>query len=64
LGEKKDDLLLRELLRRWSDYIVMTRRLSKFFWYLERRNISRYKLPSLEETSFISFYHLVRDEIL
>ncbi|XP_039688865.1 uncharacterized protein [Medicago truncatula] len=36
----------------------MTRRLSKVFWYLERRDIPRYKLPSLEETGFISFYHL------
>lgn len=63
LGEKKDGLLLRELFRKWSDYIVMTRRLSKLFCYLERRDIPRYKLPSLEETSFISFYHLVYEEM-
>ncbi|WJX91317.1 hypothetical protein P8452_73111 [Trifolium repens] len=63
LREKNDDHLLRELLARWSSYQVMTRRLSKFFCYLERRDIPHYGLPSLEETSFISFYYLVYEEM-
>ncbi|KAK2359005.1 cullin-1 [Trifolium repens] len=63
LREKNNDHLLRELLRRWSNYQVMTRRLSKFFCYLERRDIPHYGLPSLEETSFISFYYLVYEEM-
>ncbi|KAI5414623.1 hypothetical protein KIW84_040198 [Lathyrus oleraceus] len=63
MREKKDDLLLRELLRRWSNYIAMTKRLSKFFCPLEKRDIPRLKVPSLEETSFLSFYHLVYEEM-
>ncbi|CAK8564362.1 unnamed protein product [Lathyrus sativus] len=63
MRETKDELLLRELLRRWSNYIAMTRRLSKFFCPLEKCDIPRLKLPSLEETSFLSFYHMVYEEM-
>ncbi|CAL5198855.1 unnamed protein product [Lathyrus oleraceus] len=60
LQGKKDELLLRELLKRWSNHKTMTNRLSKFFLYLET-----YYLPknSLQETSFLSFYDLVYDKL-
>ncbi|XP_050917868.1 putative cullin-like protein 2 isoform X1 [Lathyrus oleraceus] len=56
LREKKDDILLRELLRRWSNYKVMTRRLSYIFEYLDQY-IRRHGLTSLEEINFSSFNH-------
>ncbi|CAL5183155.1 unnamed protein product [Lathyrus oleraceus] len=56
LREKKDDLLLRELLKRWSDYKVMTRHLSFIFNYLDRY-IQRFMCSSLEEFNFSSFNH-------
>jgi len=54
---------LRELLERWSNYKIMTKRLSSFFSPLDRYIEPKFGLPSLEETSFLSFYHLVGDEI-
>jgi hypothetical protein len=63
LREKKDELLLRELLGRWSNHKFMTRFLTRIFRYLDRYYISRHGLPSLEEIGFLSFYHLVGDEI-
>jgi hypothetical protein len=41
----------------------MTKRLSSFFSPLDRYIEPKFGLPSLEETSFLSFYHLVSDEI-
>ncbi|XP_057420402.1 cullin-like protein 3 isoform X4 [Lotus japonicus] len=63
LQGKKDGLLLRELLIRWSNYKIMTRWLVRFFHYLDRYYIPRWELPSLQETSFLSFYDLVHDKI-
>ncbi|KAK2358240.1 hypothetical protein P8452_77380 [Trifolium repens] len=63
LQEKKDELLLRELLKRWSNHKIMTCWLSKFFRYLDRYYTPKQRLPSLEETGFLSFYYLVYDGI-
>ncbi|RHN64247.1 putative S-phase kinase-associated protein [Medicago truncatula] len=64
LRENKDELLLRELLIRWSNHKIMTKLLSRIFCYLDRFHIPRkWGLPSLEETGFLSFYHLVYDEV-
>ncbi|XP_061349208.1 cullin-1-like [Gastrolobium bilobum] len=63
LRGKKDENLLRELLRRWSNHKIMTRWLSRFFNYLNRYDIPRWELPSLLETSFLSFYDLVYGEM-
>ncbi|KAI5415832.1 hypothetical protein KIW84_041032 [Lathyrus oleraceus] len=63
LKEKKDKVLLRELLKRWSNLKTMTYWISKYFSYLDRFHLPRRSLPSLEETSFLSFYHLAYDEM-
>ncbi|XP_058731340.1 cullin-1-like [Vicia villosa] len=63
LEGKKDQLLLRELLRRWSNHKTMTIRLSKFFIYLEKYYLPKLVVPSLQETGFLSFYHLVCERI-
>ncbi|XP_004507701.1 cullin-1-like isoform X2 [Cicer arietinum] len=58
LREKKDEVLLREVLRRWSIYKTMAKRLSHFFFSLQRKLSC-----SLQQFSFISFYHLVYQEM-
>ncbi|GAV85847.1 Cullin domain-containing protein [Cephalotus follicularis] len=57
------EILLRELARRWSNYQVITRWVSRFFNYLNRYFLPIRKLPSLKETSFIIFYDLVYGEM-
>ncbi|WJX58445.1 Cullin-1 [Trifolium repens] len=63
LQEKQDEPLLRALLEGWSTYKIMTKRLIGLFSPLDKFYWSKYKLPSLEETSFLSFYHLVYEEM-
>jgi len=60
---KKDELLLRELLKRWPNHKERTRQISKYFSYLDRYHVPRHQLPSLREICFISFYYLVYDEL-
>ncbi|MED6195135.1 hypothetical protein PIB30_035162 [Stylosanthes scabra] len=62
LRGKKDELLLRELLTRWSNHKTMTYWLSRFFRYLDRYYVTRNGHPSTEETSLLSFYDLVFDD--
>ncbi|GAB4851266.1 hypothetical protein Ancab_030561 [Ancistrocladus abbreviatus] len=59
LQEKRDEDLLHELVRMWSNYKTMTKWLSRFFGYLNRYYIPRKALPSLTETSYLSFYYQV-----
>ncbi|KAI4345437.1 hypothetical protein L6164_012562 [Bauhinia variegata] len=63
LREKNDELLLMELVRRWSNYKTMTKWLSRLFHFLDRYYIPRWSLSSLEETSFLLFYDLVYEEM-
>ncbi|WJX47744.1 hypothetical protein P8452_34401 [Trifolium repens] len=63
LQEKKDETLLTILLERWSNYKIMTKRLASFFSHLDRFFLQRYGYPNLEKTSFLSFYHLVYEEM-
>jgi hypothetical protein len=63
LRGKKDELLLRELLRRWPNHKERTCQRSKYFSYLDRYHARRHQLPSLQEIGFVSFYYLVYDEL-
>ncbi|KAJ4952811.1 hypothetical protein NE237_029643 [Protea cynaroides] len=63
LREKKDMDLLQEFVKRWSDYKVIIRWLSRFFHYLNRYFIPAHKLPSLEEIALMSFTDMVYAEI-
>ncbi|CAL5199506.1 unnamed protein product [Lathyrus oleraceus] len=63
LQEKKDDILLRELLKKWSNYKVMTGHLKCIFQYIDRSEIRRYTLHSLEKTNFLCFNHLVYEKM-
>ncbi|KAG8369991.1 hypothetical protein BUALT_Bualt14G0071200 [Buddleja alternifolia] len=63
LRGKENEDLLKELLRRWNNHKTMTRWLSRFFNYLSRYFIPLRKLPSLQETSLLTFRNLVHGEI-
>ncbi|XP_028751646.1 cullin-1-like isoform X2 [Neltuma alba] len=63
LRVKEDEDLLVGLLRRWSNHKIMTWWLSRFFNYLNRYYIPRWGLPSLEESSLLSFHDLVYGEM-
>ncbi|KAH0730541.1 hypothetical protein KY289_001729 [Solanum tuberosum] len=60
---KKDDVLLHELVKRWNNHKIITRWLFKFFHYLDRHLVPRRSLPSLQETSHLTFYELVYGEM-
>lgn len=61
--EKHDELLLRELAKRWINHKVMVYWLTRFFHYLDRYFITRKTLPSLNDVGLISFHDLVYREI-
>ncbi|GMH08323.1 hypothetical protein Nepgr_010163 [Nepenthes gracilis] len=63
LREKKDEKLLQELVRTWSNFKTTTGWLSRFFYYLNRYYLPFTKQPSLRETSYLSFYKLVYGEV-
>ncbi|CAN4091348.1 unnamed protein product [Withania somnifera] len=60
---KKDNILLHELVKRWNNHKIMTRWLVRFFHYLDRYLVPRRSLPSLQETSHLTFYELVYGEM-
>ncbi|KNA11180.1 hypothetical protein SOVF_137680 [Spinacia oleracea] len=63
LGDKHDEFMLRELVKRWSNHKVMVRWLSRFFHYLDRYFIARRSLPSLNDVGLTCFRDLVYQEI-
>ncbi|KAK2358237.1 cullin-1 [Trifolium repens] len=63
LRGKKDELLLRELLERWSNHKTMTRLLSNFFHLLDRHSTELGSSLLLKETGFLFFYSLVYNEM-
>lgn len=60
---KKDNVLLHELVKRWNNHKIITRWLFRFFHYLDRHLVPRRSLPSLQETSHLTFYELVYGEM-
>ncbi|KZV24388.1 F-box/kelch-repeat protein [Dorcoceras hygrometricum] len=63
LRGKENQDLLKELLKQWTNYRILARWLSRFFFYLDRYFIPKAKLPSLTGTSHLAFYNLVYGEI-
>uniref|UniRef100_A0A2P2KIJ1 Cullin-1 n=3 Tax=Rhizophora mucronata TaxID=61149 RepID=A0A2P2KIJ1_RHIMU len=63
IREKHDELILRELVRRWSNHKIMVRWLSRFFNYLDRYFVTRRSLPSLNEVGWTCFRDLVYTDI-
>ncbi|CAH8392524.1 unnamed protein product [Eruca vesicaria subsp. sativa] len=65
LNEKLGDeyMLLRELLKRWSNHKMLVRLLSAIFHYLNRYFIVRESLPSIEKVGMGYFRDLVYNKI-
>ncbi|CAN1256806.1 CUL1 [Linum perenne] len=63
ITEKQDELMLRELVRRWNNYKTMVKCFSRFFGYLERFFILVRRKPSLEKAARTCFFDLVHEEI-
>ncbi|XWS53641.1 hypothetical protein CRYUN_Cryun10bG0018200 [Craigia yunnanensis] len=62
LQGKKDEALLQELEKRWSNHKIMTRWLCRFFHYLDRYFVVARKVPPLQEVGLLSFYNLIDRE--
>ncbi|KAI8566077.1 hypothetical protein RHMOL_Rhmol02G0011600 [Rhododendron molle] len=62
LREKNDVNLLQELVKRRSTYKDLTRWLARFFHHLDRYFIGVCKLPTMNATSFLTFYELIDRE--
>ncbi|XP_075478391.1 cullin-1-like isoform X1 [Primulina tabacum] len=63
LRGKENQDLLKELLKQWTNFRILTRWLSRFCFYLERYYIPKARLVSLQETSYLAFYKLICGEI-
>lgn len=63
LRRKENQDLLKELLKQWTNHRILSRWLSRFFYYLERYFIRKVGLPSLKGTSHLAFYKLIYGEI-
>mmetsp|Transcript_11025 Transcript_11025/g.19100 ORF Transcript_11025/g.19100 Transcript_11025/m.19100 type:complete len:748 (-) Transcript_11025:342-2585(-) len=55
LREHHDEILLRELYRRWNNHKLMVRWLSRFFNYLDRYYVLRHSLHPLKDVGLICF---------
>ncbi|KAK9086504.1 hypothetical protein Syun_028898 [Stephania yunnanensis] len=63
LRQKHDELMLRELVKRWANYKVMVSRLFRWFQFLDRYFIRRMFMPTLKEVGLKCFHDLVYKEI-
>ncbi|XP_022760553.1 cullin-1-like [Durio zibethinus] len=63
LQGKKDEALLQELEKRWSNHNAMNRWLSRFFHYLHRYFVPVRQVPPLKEAGLLSFYNLIFGEM-
>lgn len=63
LKRHSNEVLLKEMLRRWDNHKLMVRWLSRFFNYLDRYYVIRHNLPNLKDVGLICFRDLVYGEI-
>jgi len=63
LREHRDEVLLKELYKRWGNHKLMVRWLSRFFNYLDRYYVLRHSLHPLKDVGLICFRDLVYTEI-
>ncbi|THU64646.1 hypothetical protein C4D60_Mb01t28660 [Musa balbisiana] len=63
LRSKHDEYMLKELVRRWLNYKVMVRWLSRFFHYLDRYFVKKKALLPLKEAGITCFRDLVYEEM-
>eukprot|EP00798_Chlamydomonas_sp_ICE-L_P016007 gene16007-22145_t len=63
LKEHREEVLLKELYKRWCNHNLMVRWLSRFFNYLDRYYVVRHTLSPLKDVGLICFKDLVYTEI-
>ncbi|KAI9123095.1 hypothetical protein K1719_005984 [Acacia pycnantha] len=63
LREKKDEFMLRELVKRWANHKIMVRWLSHFFRYLDQYFVVRKSLQPLNAVGLTCFREMVFEEI-
>lgn len=63
LHEHRDEVLLKELLKRWENHKVMVRWLSRFFNYLDRYYVLRHSLHPLKDVGLLCFRDRVYSEV-
>ncbi|URD74560.1 cullin 1 [Musa troglodytarum] len=63
LRSKHDEYMLKELVRRWFNYKVMVRWLSRFFHYLDRYFVKKWSLLPLREAGIACFRDVVYGEM-
>ena len=59
IKEKHDEVMLKELVRRWENHKLMIKFLSHVFKYLDRFYVKRLSLPELAEVGSQSFHDIV-----
>lgn len=63
LHDHRDEVLLKELYKRWQNHKLMVRWLSRFFNYLDRYYVIRNSLHPLKDVGLLCFRDLVYMEI-
>jgi len=63
LQEKRDEYLLKEMVKRWKNHMVMDKWMRRFFMYLDRYFVKHHSVPSLHESSLAKFKSLVFDRV-
>eukprot|EP00697_Spironema_sp_BW2_P016544 gnl/Spiro4/7827_TR4126_c0_g1_i1.p1 gnl/Spiro4/7827_TR4126_c0_g1~~gnl/Spiro4/7827_TR4126_c0_g1_i1.p1 ORF type:complete len:762 (+),score=280.03 gnl/Spiro4/7827_TR4126_c0_g1_i1:237-2288(+) len=61
IQSKHDEFILRELIKRWDNHVMMTRFMKQFFAYLDRFHVKRLNLPTLYEVGMQKFKTCVFD---
>ncbi|MCD7468422.1 hypothetical protein HAX54_006591, partial [Datura stramonium] len=63
LKKKNDELMLKELEKRWTSHKLMVKWLLRFFHYLDKFFIKRAEVPALNEVGLTCFRDLVYHEV-
>ena len=63
LVERRNEDLLKELVRRWSNHKIMNKWMRQFFQYLDRYHVKYHSLPTLLESGLHKFRDLIFDKI-
>ncbi|KAL8090556.1 hypothetical protein AgCh_039853 [Apium graveolens] len=63
LQEKHGELMLRELVNRWTNYKVMIKWFSRFFLYIDKYFIAQRSLPTLNDVALNCFRDLVDQDV-
>eukprot|EP00823_Brevimastigomonas_motovehiculus_P006923 TRINITY_DN5949_c0_g1_i1.p1 TRINITY_DN5949_c0_g1~~TRINITY_DN5949_c0_g1_i1.p1 ORF type:complete len:757 (+),score=176.94 TRINITY_DN5949_c0_g1_i1:117-2387(+) len=59
---KRGPYLVRELVKRWNDHVIMKRWMSDFFRYLNRYYVKRASKKPLEEIAVICFHDVIYEQ--